>query len=110
MQGIHSGIADMTTYLELWDAWSNEEKVDYNIQVAKELDLIQMLYKLMQILLQLKQTGESFFTKERIYEFWRSKSKIKTSEGKHIFNLLLASDGNLIPIAKEYGLTLTALK
>lgn len=110
LQGTHSGIADMTKYLELWDSWSNEEKVDYNVQVAKELDLIQMLYKLLQILVQLKQTGESFFTRERIREFWRSKSKIKTSEGKHVFNLLLASDENLISIAKENGLIITALK
>ena len=108
--GTHSGIADMTKYLELWDAWNDEEKADYNIQVAKELDLIQMLYKLMQILLQLEQTGKSFFTKERIQEFWQSKSRIKTSEGKHIFNLLLASDGNLIPIAQKYDLILAALK
>lgn len=110
LQGIHSGIADMTKYLELWDAWSNEEKADYNISIAKELDLIQRLYKLMQLLLQLEQAGESFFTIERVQEFWRSKSKIKTNEGKHIFNLLLASDASLIPIAKKYGLALTALK
>ena len=110
LQGIHSGIADMTKYLELWDAWSNEEKADYNISIAKELDLIQLLYKLMQLLLQMEQSGESFFTTGRIQEFWRSKSKIKTNEGKHIFNLLLASDTNLIPIAKKYGLALTVLK
>lgn len=110
LQGTHFGIADMTKYLELWDEWSNEEKTDYNIQVAKDLDLIQRLYKLMQILLHLKQTGESFFTKERIQEFWHSRLKIKTSEGKRVFNLLLASDKNLIPIAEEYELFLVALK
>lgn len=108
LQGIHAGVADMPDYLDLWNAWCDEDKSDYNIIIAKELDIIQMLYKLLIILSTSKE--KALFSKKRVSEFWKAKQKIKTKEGKHIFNTIIAADEDLVHIASEYGINVMALK
>ena len=106
LQGTRSGIADLSDYLFLWEAWCNSSRDDYNIRIAKEIDKIQMLYKM--LLLLNTQTVE--LTRKRIGDFWKSKNAIKTIEGKEIFNLLIVRDTKIKAIAERYGLSISELK
>lgn len=105
LQGTRSNIADLSEYLFLWEAWCNNSHEDYNILIAKEIDKIQMLYKLLKLLDEEKVE----LTGDRIKDFWKAKSMIKTLEGKEIFNILIARNKRLKSVAEKNFLTVSEL-
>ena len=64
LQGTHAGVADLSEYFYLWELWCENES-DYNVKIAKELDKIQMLYKLMVLL----KERTIILTKKRVKDF-----------------------------------------
>lgn len=93
LSGLHNDISDLTEYLSSWLDWEIQPVNNYNVRVAKDIDRIQMLYKLLVLL----QKGKADFTKDRFKDFWRA-----TDEGKNIFNLLIAADKGFVSIAHTY--------
>lgn len=106
LQGTRSNMADLSEYFFLWEAWCDSGCDDYNILVAKEIDKIQMLYKMLVLL----NVNEIDLTIERVKEFWKSKNIIKTVEGKEIYNILIARETKFKTIAERYGLSISELK
>lgn len=105
LQGVHSGVADLSEYFTLWEQWCASTEITYNIRIAKEIDTIQMLYKLM-ILLSEKRVD---LKPARVSDFWSTRNSINTPEGKAIFNKLIARNHSFQNTAYEYELTLTEL-
>ena len=103
--GLHTEVADLTDYLRLWLDWDNRNTENYNIKVAKDIDHIQMLYKLFILL----QAGEAKFSLDRVKDFWKAANNIQTTEGKQIFNLIIASNTQFIPIAQSYRINLRTI-
>lgn len=106
LQGTRSNVADLSEYLFLWEAWCDNSRDDYNILVAKEIDKIQMLYKMLLLL----NTNRVNLTDRRIRDFWKAKNKIKTAEGKDIFNILIARDIRFKAVAEKHNLSISELK
>lgn len=101
LQGIHDNVSDLSEYFDLWEDWCDNDD-NYNIRIAKEIDCIQMLYKLLTLIK--NQTVE--LTEERIHDFWSARKRIKTLEGREIFDMLLINDPEFQEILKKYGLTI----
>ena len=102
---VFDGIADLSDYLLLWEEWCDNSKNNYNIKIAKEIDKIQMLYKLTNLLY----NGELHFTKSRIEDFWNSRNEIRTTEGKQIFNIIIANNRIAREVAAKEELPLSEL-
>ena len=100
LEGMHQHIGDMAEYYELWEIWCSGG-IDYNVRVAKDIDKIQMLYKLFKLI----DKNEPRLTKERVQDFWKSRLEIETDEGRAIFNLLVLNDPNASRFGSEYGLS-----
>lgn len=96
LQGVHEGIADLTEYGKLWDQWSDNAQPTYNVKVAKDLDRLQLLYKLLQLV-----TENVKFSKNRFLDFWSLRLDIQTNEVIHIFNIIIAGNPTFVRIAKE---------
>lgn len=103
LQGTHSGMADMTGGLRLWNLWKQSGSGDYNVRVAKDLDKVQMLYKL----LELMQSAHCVFSDSRIEDFWNSRNALSTKEGKHVFNIVVAQNQKWKKTAERYGLNIS---
>ena len=86
----------------MWLDWDNPNTENYNIKVAKDVDHIQMLYKLFILL----QAGNAKFSCDRVADFWKSANKIQTAEGKQIFNLIIASNVRFVQIAQTYNINI----
>ena len=106
LQGTHSNIADLSEYFFLWEAWCDNSCGDYNILVAKDIDKIQMLYKMLLLL----NSNRVNLTESRVKDFWKARSEIKTTEGKDIFNILIAQDIRFKAVAGRYSLVISELK
>ena len=90
IKGVHNNIADLTEYLELWQSWENDFADDINIKIAYEIDKIQMIYKMLRLLkdTDIKLSGE------RIQRFLMDKRKIKTEEGKKIYEIIITKNAD----------------
>lgn len=97
--GLHRNVADLYDYLKLWLAWSDPTDNNYNVRIAREIDKIQMLYKL---LILVKDEGLKP-TSDRFNDFWKAKLEIQSKEGKEIFDHLIMSDHAFQNILEEYG-------
>lgn len=104
LEGMHQDVGDMVDYFQLWESWCSGAP-DYNAQVAKDIDKIQMLYKLLKLL----DANKPNLGTNRVQDFWKSRLDIKTSEGKAIFNLLVLNDPNAIRLGKQHGLSIGKL-
>lgn len=102
LSGLHANVSDLTDCLRLWLDWDNPNTENYNIKVAKDVDHIQMLYKLFILL----QAGNAKFSCDRVADFWKSANKIQTAEGKQIFNLIIASNVRFVQIAQTYNINI----
>lgn len=96
----HDRISNLKAYYELWDKWSDENGNDYNVCVAKDIDIIQRLYKMLVLL----HSEEINLSNKRVQDFWEDRTGIKTNEGKKLFNVLLTSSPDYLDIIKEYNL------
>ena len=97
VQSIHKDISNLNEYYDLWHAWKTGS---YNGQVAKDIDRLQRLIKMLQFL----SIGEIGFTEKRIKEFWDDSEKLKTDEGKKLFKVLISEDPDFEGIRKKYNL------
>ena len=103
--GQHPEYATMIDYLKLWNAWADKNSSNINVMIAKEIDKIQMLYKLLSLVCQNKVK----FTKERFYNFFSVISNIKTNKAKAIYTQLIANNADFVTIAKEYEYNIVSL-
>lgn len=106
LQGVHPNIANLSEYFFLWEAWCDSSHDDYNILIAREIDKIQMLYKMLFLL----SKNRVNLTGRRIEDFWKAKNCIRTKEGKRIFNILIAQDIELKVVAEKHNLSVSELK
>ena len=97
VQSIHNDISNLNEYYDLWHEWKTES---YNGKVAKDIDRLQRLIKM----LQLFSKGEIGFTEKRIKEFWDDSEKLKTDEGKKLFEVLISADPDFKEIRKKHNL------
>lgn len=97
VQSIHNEISNLNEYYELWDEWKSDS---YNGKVAKDIDRLQRLFKMLQLLIQ----KEIEFTPARVKEFWNNDKKLLTEEGKYLYNVLIAHDSEFDGIRMQYGL------
>lgn len=104
LQGTHKGIADLTDIFSLWQEWCNDNGHNINISIAKEIDKIQMIFKMFSML----RDGEIILTNARILNFWSEKNRIVTDEGKRIFNTIIAN-GRFDEISAAYGIHISQL-
>lgn len=84
LKGIHDNIADLSEYLTLWIGW-HKDTDDTNIRVAKDIDKIQMMYRMLMLL----KEGKIKFTDERIKDMMKEAKKLKTYFGEHIYKILI---------------------
>lgn len=103
--GQHPEYATMIDYLKLWNDWADKNSRNINVMIAKEIDKIQMLYKLLSLINQ----GKVKFTEKRFHDFFSAISNIKTNKAKAIYNHLIAKNKDFVDKAKEYGYDIVAL-
>lgn len=101
LQGVHEGVADLTEYGKLFDQWNDSNKPNYNVIVAKDLDRLQLLYKLSLLLTEDDQRRKVRFSKNRFLDFWSIRQDIQSNEVIRIFNLLIASNQSFVDVVKE---------
>lgn len=109
LQSAHNGISNLNKYFDLWIKWSGKQgdfkpKEIYNVKVAKDIDVIQRLYRMLCFLL--KEIIE--FSNERVKEFYRGRGDIKTEEGKRVFNVLIGDNPTFVPVFKKYSNEMSA--
>lgn len=97
LAGQHAEYETMIDYLKLWDGWASNSN-NINILIAKEIDKIQMLYKLLNII----KDGKAIFTEERFKNFFNAVSTIRTSQGRSVYNRVIARNTEFVKIAKNY--------
>lgn len=103
--GQHPEYATMIDYLKLWNDWADKNTNNINVVIAKEIDKIQMLYKLLSLLCQ----NRVKFTKRRFYNFFSVISNIKTDKAKAIYNQLIVNNMDFVNVAKQYDYNIVAL-
>ncbi len=103
--GQHPEYATLIDYLKLWNDWADKNSNNVNVIIAKEIDKIQMLYKLLSLCYQNKVR----FTQPRFHNFFSVISTIKTDKAKAIYNQLIADNEHFVIIAKEYKYDIVAL-
>lgn len=103
--GQHPEYATLIDYLKLWNAWADKNSSNINVMIAKEIDKIQMLYKLLSLVCQNKVK----FTKQRFHNFFSVISNIKTNKAKVIYNQLIANNVDFVTIARKYEYDIVAL-
>lgn len=103
--GQHPEYATMIDYLKLWNDWADKNSHNINVLIAKEIDKIQMLYKLLSLVSQDKVE----FTKKRFHNFFSAISNIKTDKAKMIYNQLIADNVEFVTIAKKYEYDIVTL-
>lgn len=103
--GQHPEYATMIDYLKLWNDWADNNSRNVNVMIAKEIDKIQMLHKLLSLVCQNKVK----FTKKRFHNFFSAISNIKTDKSKAIYNQLIANNEDFVAIAKKYEYDIVAL-
>ena len=91
----------MTEYGKLFDQWNDSNKPNYNVIVAKDLDRLQLLYKLSLLLTEDDQRRKVRFSKNRFLDFWSIRQDIQSNEVIRIFNLLIASNQSFVDVVKE---------
>ena len=89
VNGVHEGIADLTDCLDLWMGWGNETP-DVNIRIAKDIDKIHMIYKMLTLL----KNTDIDLSEERIRTFYDERKKLSSNEGKAIFNSIVKNNIN----------------
>ena len=97
LAGQHPEYETMIDYLRLWDGWASNSN-DINIRIAKEIDKIQMLYKLLLIL----KEGKAIFTEERFKNFFLAVGGIRTTQGRVVYNKVVARNIEFVKLAKQY--------
>lgn len=102
LSGMHFPLADLTDYLKLWNEWSGDQPSMENVQIAQDIDDIQMLYKLFELIT----SGKATYDAERIQDFCECIPFIRTVEGKYVFNHLIASNEDYLNVANSYGIPL----
>ena len=105
LQGTHKNMADLSEYLYLWQEWHENNTTNINVTIAKEIDKIQMLYKMLRLL----QSEKINLSKARVKDFWKARNSIQSVEGKQIFNILIAKD-EFLNVLRAYDITITPLK
>ena len=105
LSGMHNQIADMTEYLEMWNEWNDPSSNNINIRIAKEIDKIQMLYKLFVLITEKKVC----FSDQRVKDFCDSGNMIRTAEGKQIFNTIIALNQKFVKVAEDHSISITPL-
>lgn len=105
LSGQHPEYATMIDYLRLWNDWSDKNSRNINVMIAKEIDKIQMLYKLLSLVCQ----NKADFTQKRFHNFFGAVSNIKTDKAKAIYNQLIADNEDFVTKAKEYEYDIVAL-
>lgn len=105
LQGVHPGVSDLSDCFNLWQEWCKDNSSDINIMIAKEIDRIQMLYKMLTLL----SDNRISLSAARVQDFWQSKNKILSVEGKCIFNMLIV-EGEFGHIAAKYGISISHLR
>lgn len=85
MSGVHTGVSNLLPYLALWNEWNREAPQDITIVLAKEIEKIQMIYKL---LILLKENRLSL-SDDRIADFIKTKSRIQTKIGQKIYQTVV---------------------
>ena len=103
LQSIHNDVSDLSECFDLWSKWCVQE--DYNAKVAKDIDIIQRLFKML-CLLQKKTIS---FTQSRAQEFWNDRKEIHTIEGRKVFDVLISGDERFGDVSKAYGLNMSKL-
>lgn len=96
VNGVHEDISDLTEYLYLWKEWQNSSN-NINIVIAKEIDTIHMIYKMMVLL----KDSDIELEKERITRFFKEKKNIITEEGKKIYKILIKNNPEFESLIKE---------
>ncbi len=103
--GQHPEYATMIDYLKLWNDWADRNSNNINVTIAKEIDKIQMLYKLLSLVCR----DEVEFTNKRFHNFFSAISNIKTDKAKAIYNQLIANNADFVAIARKYEYDIVAL-
>lgn len=87
LNGVHEKNADLTGYLELWNEWQTNPS-DTNTIIAKDIDKIQMIYKMLTLLME----TDINLQEERIKSFYKERKNIKSEEGRNIYDLLIKNN------------------
>ena len=82
LSGQHPEYATMIDYLKLWNDWADKNSNNINVIIAKEIDKIQMLHKL----LSLCDQNKVRFTQQRFQDFFSVISVIKTDYARYFGN------------------------
>lgn len=106
LHGVQEGISDLSDYWQLWNEWHFNEHANTNVRIVKELDKVQLLYKLLRLLMKMDSEGINWLTKERALKLWSLKQDIKTDEVKKVFNLVISDDARYAKIAAKYDLNI----
>lgn len=106
LSGIHNKSADLLEYFQMWLDWYNwcdqSTNSEYNITVARDIDRLQMLYKLLTLL----QNKSIELSKARFADFWQAAEMIRSQEVKEIFNIIIADNPAFHEAAKAYDIEL----
>ncbi len=110
LSGIHNKSADLLEYFQIWLDWYNwcdqTATSEYNITVARDIDRLQMLYKLLTLL----HNKSIKLSKARFADFWGAVDTIRSNEVKEIFNIIIADDPVFRETAKTYDIELCRIK
>lgn len=98
VNGVHSDIADLTEYLQLWKEWELDRD-DINIKIAKEIDKIHMIYKMLRLI----NETDIILKEGRIKKFFAEKRNIKTELGKKIYDIIITSNKDFVELIKLYN-------
>lgn len=96
--GLHPEYATMIDYLNLWNEWVDNNSKNINVIIAKEIDKIQMLHKLLSLCCKNKVK----FAQQRFHDFFSVISVIKTDYAKAIYNEIIVKNEHFVIIAREY--------
>ncbi len=84
LSGLHNGISDLTEQFHLWNLWYENDK-NINIQIAKDIDKIHLIYKMFILL---SETDISL-NDDRIKSILKERKNIKTKYGNIIYQTLI---------------------
>ena len=72
---------------KLWKQWVDDSANNINVKIAKEIDKIQLLYKMLS--LRIKNLNEPYFERDRLNDLIEEALKITTPIGQKIFHHLI---------------------
>ena len=84
--------------MELWKLWEEDATDDENVKIAKDIDKIHMVYKLLRLI----NETDIGLKEDRIKKFLQEKKKLKSVEGRQIYEILITNNKDFKNILEKY--------